>query len=121
MLKGCGIVLAFMLSSGTTADAQANIEGAKPGASQSELDQLKSHDPNDMGPWPSHQDYLSSSGLSGLLDRNFLTSAGETVPCPGLKCPPQVETTAPAEAKPTFHSKIKRLDDRWEKSICSNC
>ena len=118
MPRRFSIVLAFVFASTVTmARAQTNFDAASPNAFQPGPGQLKPHDLDDMGPWPLERDYLNSAGL---LDRNFLTSTGETVPCPGLECPPHVPNRASKEKTP-FHSKVKRLDDRWEKSICSNC
>jgi hypothetical protein len=68
-----------------------------------------------MGPWPLSQDYLNSAGL---LNQNYLTATGQTVPCPDFECPPQTHRSVSQEPTP-FDPKIR--DDRWERSICSNC
>ena len=103
MLKRCWIVLAFVLASSVTARAQADI-AVSPPIAQSAPDQLK----DAMGPWPLDQDYLNNTGF---LNQNYLSATGQTVPQPGIS-PTQ-------QQRPK--RKIKDLDTRWERSICSNC
>jgi hypothetical protein len=103
MLKGCRIVLAFVLASSMTARAQTDI-AASPNAGQSAPDQLKYA----MGPWPLDQDYLNSIGF---LNQNYLTATGQTVPRPSVL---PIQQQRPKR-------KIKNIDDQWERSICSNC
>ncbi|WP_374307276.1 hypothetical protein [Methylocella sp.] len=47
-----------------------------------------------------------------LLNRDYITSTGETVPKPGQ---PQSSGETPAERK------IEKRDDKIDRSICSNC
>ena len=101
MLKRCWIVLAFVLASSVTARAQTDIAVGPPIA-QSAPDQLK----DAMGPWPLDQDYLNSTGF---LNQNHLTARGQTVPRPSI---------SPAQQQRPKR-KIKDLDTRWERSICS--
>ena len=61
-----------------------------------------------MGPWPLDQDYLNTAGLS---NQDYLTATGQTIPRPSVSPTPK--------SRP--NRKIKDLDDRWERSICSNC
>ena len=103
MLKRCWIVLAFVLASSVTARAQTDI-AVSPPIAQSAPDQLK----DAMGPWPLDQDYLNNTGF---LNQNYLTATGQTVPRPGI---------SPAQQQRPKR-KIKDLDSRWERSICSNC
>jgi hypothetical protein len=102
MLKRCWIVLAFALASSVTARAQTDI-AVSPPIAQSAPDQLK----DAMGPWPLDQDYLNSTEF---LNQNYLTATGQTVPRPGI---------SPTQRRPK--RRIKDLDTRWERSICSNC
>jgi hypothetical protein len=103
MLKTFWIILVFASAGGMTARAQTDI-AASPNAGQSAPDQLKYA----MGPWPLDQDYLNSIGF---LNQNYLTATGQTVPRPSV-LPIQLQRPK---------RKIKNIDDRWERSICSNC
>jgi len=103
MLKTFWIVLAFVLASSMTARAQSDI-ATSPSGGQNASDQLKYA----MGPWPLDQDYLNTAGL---LSQNYLTATGQTVPRPSVL---PIQQQRPKR-------KIKDIDDRWERSICSNC
>ena len=103
MFKRCWIVLAFVLASSVTARAQSDI-AVSPPIAQSAPDQLK----DAMGPWPLDQDYLNTAGL---MSQNYLTATGQTVPRPSVL---PIQQQRPKR-------KIKDIDDRWERSICSNC
>jgi hypothetical protein len=49
---------------------------------------------------------------AGLLNENYLTSTGQTVPRPGI----------PQGAPPSrFDRRIEERDNRIDQSICSNC
>ena len=103
MLKTFWIVLAFVLASSMTARAQSDIATSLSDG-QNASDQLK----YTMGPWPLDQDYLNTAGL---LSQNYLTATGQTVPRPSVL---PIQQQRPKR-------KIKDIDDRWERSICSNC
>jgi len=55
---------------------------------------------------------LSKPAPGRLLDRDYLTSTGETVPRPGV---PQASGPTPLDRS------IERQDDRIDNSICSGC
>jgi len=130
MLKTFCIALVFVVPSGMMA-ARAQSDGTTaPGPRAEQNDPLLSQPveqsaqglskPNElevMGPWPLSQDYLNTAGL---LNQNYLTATGQTVPCPSLDCPQQTHRSVSQEPTP-FDRKIRELDDRWERGICSNC
>lgn len=96
LLAGAG-----MMTARAQSDSTAGSDPNPPGLS-------KPNDLNAMGPWPLSQDYLN---IAGLLNQDYLTATGQTVPRPSI---------APIPA-PRPNRKIKDLDERWERSICSNC
>jgi hypothetical protein len=106
MLKTFWIAVVFVTAGGMTAaraqtDSTAGSDLNPPGLSK----------PNDLdviGPWPLSQDYLNTAGP---LNQDYLTATGQTVPRPSI---------APIPA-PRPNRKIKDLDEKWERSICSNC
>lgn len=49
---------------------------------------------------------------TGLLNRNYLTSTGETVPHPGV---------SQGAATTDLDRRIRQRNDRIDQSICSNC
>jgi len=130
MLKTFCIALVFVAAGGMLA-ARAQSDGttaATPSAEQNAPLLLQTVEqtapglskPNElgvMGPWALSQDYLNTAGL---LNQDYLTAMGQTVPCPRLDCP--LQTHRSVSQKPTpFHRKIRELDNYWERSICSNC
>jgi hypothetical protein len=131
MLKTFWIALVFVAAGGMTAaraqsddatTAGPNVEQRAPLLSQPSIEQnarglAKPNELVVMGPWPLIQDYLNTAGL---LNKDYLTATGETVPCPGLECPPHTHRSVSQKPTP-FDRKIRDLDDRWERSICSNC
>jgi hypothetical protein len=131
MLKTCCIALVFVTAGGMLA-AGAQSEGAvtlDPNAEQNVPLQSQTSEqnapvlskPNEldaMGPWPLSQDYFNTTGL---LNQNYLTATGETVPCPRLDCPRQAQGRSVSQEPRPFDRKIRELDDRWDRSICSNC
>jgi len=131
MLKTFCIALVFVTAGGMLA-ARAQSDGvvtAGPNAEQNAplLSQTVEQNapglskPNEldaMGPWPLSQDYFNATGL---LNQNYLTATGETVPCPRLDCPSQAQGRSVSQEPRPFDRKIRELDDRWERSICSNC
>jgi len=78
----------------------------------------KSNEWDPIGPWPLSQNYLNTAGLS---NQNYLTATGQTVPCPRLDCPQQTQGRSVLQEPTPFDRKIRKLDDRWDRSICSNC
>ena len=123
MLKTFCIALVFVVSSGTMA-ARAQSDGTTATGPRAERNNEQGAQglskPNEldvMGPWPLSQDYLNTAGL---LNQNYLAATGQTVPCPGLECPPHTHRSVSQKPTP-FDRKIRDLDDRWERSICSNC
>ncbi len=106
MLKIFCIALVFVAAGGIrTANAQSDSTA---GSDPNPLGLSKPNDLDAMGPWPLSQDYLNTAGL---LNQDYLTATGQTVPRPSI---------APIPA-PQPNRKIKDLDEKWERSICSNC
>ncbi len=108
------VALAVTLASGTMmARAQIPADAASPKG----LQQLKPAGSEAMGPWPLDRDYLNDARL---LNQDYLTSSGATVPCPNLVCPPQAHRSI-SRKEPRFNRRIQKQDEQWERSICSNC
>ena len=129
MLKTFWIVLAFVsASSMMTARAQTDDPAgasASQSAEQNAPGQLKPNDSDVMGPWPLNRNYLNAvDPLNQLnvgepLNQNYLTPTGQRVPHPSVS---QGALTTQPERK--IKDKTKALDlndERWERSICSNC
>jgi len=130
MLKTFCIALVFVVSSGMMA-ARAQSDGTTATGPRAERNNpllsqpveqgaqglSKPNELDVMGPWPLSQDYLNTAGL---LNQNYLAATGQTVPCRSLDCPQQTHRSVSQEPTP-FDRKIRELDDRWERGICSNC
>jgi len=126
LLKTFWIALLFAAAGGMmTARAQTDGVDAAIGAEENALGQLKPNASDAMGPWPLNRNYLNAvDPLNQLnvgepLNQNYLTSTGQRVPRPSVS---QGAPTTQPERK--IKDKTKALDlndERWERSICSNC